>query len=138
MRAVVDQRGLTEWPCNGCGEVFPAEKYKSRGARAALGKAPRHVMCNRCLYVKYSRPSIESKKAEIHTLKMARGCADCGYNRFPEALQFDHRPGTKKCFNIGEEIGNYSMERLLEEIAKCDVVCANCHVERTVSRRVLV
>lgn len=138
MRAVVDQRGLTEWPCRGCGEVFPAEKYKSRGTRAAAGKAPRHTMCNRCLYTRYTRPGVEAKTKVVQEFKLLRGCDDCGYRKHPEALQFDHRPGEEKCFNIGEQIGNFSLERIMAEIAKCDVVCANCHVERTCERRVLV
>lgn len=63
---------------------------------------------------------------------------DCGYNTHAEALHFDHRPGEVKCFNIGEQIGNRSMEALWAEIAKCDVRCANCHAVMTASRRLEV
>ena len=62
---------------------------------------------------------------------------DCGYNLHPAALEFDHVNGVK-LFNIGEQIGSYSREKLWEEIAKCDVVCANCHAIRTTTRRQLV
>jgi len=59
-------------------------------------------------------------------------CTSCAH---PAALEFDHTPGTEKKFNIGEEIGNRSREALWEEIAKCDVVCANCHAIHTATRR---
>lgn len=60
--------------------------------------------------------------------------ADCGYNDHPAALDFDHRPDTVKVRDIksGQQLG---WDALIEEIAKCDVVCANCHRIRTVTRR---
>jgi len=64
-------------------------------------------------------------------------CADCG-NRYPYyVMDFDHRPGEKKCFNLANVAGQtrISMARLKAEIAKCDVVCANCHRIRTYERR---
>jgi hypothetical protein len=91
-------------------------------------------MCNRCLYVRYTRPGVEKKTRIIQQYKMSAGCADCGFAQHPMALEFDHRPGTEKLFNVGEQIGNKSMDTLWAEIDKCDVVCANCHVIRTESR----
>lgn len=138
MRAIMDQRGLTEWPCTGCGSVFPAEHYCKRNKKQQAGKAPRHTMCNRCLYVKYTRPIAERKAKLIAQYKLAKGCTDCGYALHPAALEFDHLPGTVKLFNIGEQIGNRSLESIWTEIDKCDVVCANCHNIRTADRRVPV
>ena len=135
MRAVVDQRGLTEWPCRSCGEVKPVESYKKRGANQANGKAPRHVQCNRCLYLRYTQPHAARKVAEVSAYKMAEGCMDCGFNSHPAALEFDHLPGEDKLFNIGEKVGCYSMETIWAEVAKCEVVCANCHAIRTAERR---
>ena len=58
-----------------------------------------------------------------------RPCADClgWFSRWQ--MQFDHVKG-QKLFNIG---GRYTspINRLVEEIRKCDVVCANCHADRT-------
>lgn len=59
---------------------------------------------------------------------------DCGYNEHPAALDYDHRPDTSKCFNLGSTV-TWSIARIDEEIAKCDVVCANCHRIRTFNRR---
>lgn len=66
--------------------------------------------------------------------KLEHGCADCGYRKFAGALDFDHLPGTKKLANV-TALYLASWERLLGEIAKCEVVCANCHRERTALRR---
>jgi len=50
-------------------------------------------------------------------------------------MHFDHRPGEKKDFEIGFAVRGYSRTRILAEIAKCDLVCANCHAVRTYRRR---
>lgn len=52
-------------------------------------------------------------------------CIDCGYSTFPEALQFHHRDPSTKDFGLGSFSG--SLARLIEEAAKCDLLCANCH-----------
>jgi hypothetical protein len=60
-------------------------------------------------------------------------CMDCK-NRFSSVcMDFDHVRG-KKSFTIAG-VMHYKLERLVAEIAKCDVVCANCHRLRTASRR---
>jgi hypothetical protein len=70
----------------------------------------------------------------LSAVKLERGCADCGYKAHPAALHFDHLPGAGKAFNIGHLSGR-SRASLESEIAKCEVVCANCHAIRTDSRR---
>lgn len=70
----------------------------------------------------------------IQEIKLARGCADCGYRLHGEALEFDHLENKKH--EISAIRGN-KWEDVLAEIAKCDVVCANCHRVRTVRRRAL-
>jgi hypothetical protein len=46
-------------------------------------------------------------------------------------LEFDHRPGEKKLDNVYRVLKKYGLEKAMEEIRKCDVVCANCHKHRT-------
>ena len=69
----------------------------------------------------------------INTIKMESGCVDCGYNKSPFALQFDHTADDKE-FTIGASV-TFSWQRIEKEIAKCEVVCANCHMIRTQERR---
>jgi len=61
-----------------------------------------------------------------------RPCADCKNTFHPEAMEFDHVRG-KKLFNLSKP--PYNLKRVAAEIAKCDLVCANCHRLRTASRR---
>lgn len=59
-------------------------------------------------------------------------CADCGEADIV-VLQFDHRDPEAKVDNISSMVckGRYGQATLLSEMAKCDVVCANCHTRRT-------
>lgn len=79
----------------------------------------------------------EIKKKYVDEYKLEHGCSDCGYNAHPAALDFDHLPGTVKVRDIksGQQLG---WQALLDEIAKCEVVCANCHRIRTAARRAVV
>jgi hypothetical protein len=70
-------------------------------------------------------------------LKEHDACADCG-GRFPAAaMQWDHLPGSEKLTDVANLIRRLCKQRVLEEIAKCELVCANCHAIRTVHRRAI-
>jgi len=73
-----------------------------------------------------------ARRSALAMLKLEKGCADCGYDKDPAALDFDHVG--EKSFSIGDN-RLISWERLLPEIDKCEVVCANCHRIRTVRRK---
>jgi len=47
-------------------------------------------------------------------------------------MHWDHRPGTDKLGDVSNLLGRLCKQRVLDEIAKCDLVCANCHAVRTV------
>jgi 5-methylcytosine-specific restriction endonuclease McrA len=64
--------------------------------------------------------------------KMSRGCADCGYDKHPRALDFNHLKD--KSFNIGGNGRETKWAAILAEIEKCEVVCSNCHRIRTDQR----
>jgi hypothetical protein len=64
-------------------------------------------------------------------------CGDCGVQYNPWVMQFDHREPKSKLDTIANLVGNSrSLEVVKTEIAKCDVVCANCHSERTHRQRI--
>lgn len=56
-------------------------------------------------------------------------CVECGYDRCLDALTFHHRDPAAKDFSISSDGTPRSWEKQLEEIAKCDLLCANCHAE---------
>lgn len=67
----------------------------------------------------------QGRRTKINEIKLRTGCAHCGYNKHPSALQFNHIKGTKN-FNISQD-PKRKWEDILSEIAKCEVLCANCH-----------
>ena len=69
----------------------------------------------------------------MRELKTDKPCADCGRVFPPEAMEWDHRPGTVKLFEVSMMAGR-TPKLILEEIAKCDLVCANDHAIRTRAR----
>ena len=61
-------------------------------------------------------------------------CVDCG-QKDQRVLEFDHiKERGPKLFNIGEVAGNLTVKAIIEEIAKCEVRCANCHRIKTAER----
>jgi len=61
-------------------------------------------------------------------------CLDCGGRFHPEAMHFDHLDPALKYMNIGVMF-SHSREHIEQEVAKCEIVCANCHAVRSYNRR---
>lgn len=76
----------------------------------------------------HKRRARREKMIEFLWKLKEKPCADCHISYHPSAMDFDHVHGIK-LFNIGSSI-NLSEDKLLNEIAKCDLVCANCHRKR--------
>jgi len=58
------------------------------------------------------------------------GCEKCGYNKSLRVLSFHHRNPKDKSFGLEiRNITNKPYDILLEEVNKCDLLCANCHME---------
>ncbi len=79
---------------------------------------------------KAKRIYLDKRKELIKELKI-NGCAICGYNRCQHSLDFHHSNPEDKLFRIGlSNIGhNYTIEKIIDEVNKCILVCANCHRE---------
>ncbi|MFD0397752.1 hypothetical protein ACFVHI_06680 [Kitasatospora sp. NPDC127121] len=74
-------------------------------------------------------------QARNDRLKLARGCADCGWSEWARGLDWDHVRGAKSA-NVSQLIADRKpWSEIAVEIAKCEVVCANCHRIRTAIRR---
>jgi len=78
-----------------------------------------------------------SNRRFMDTLKVRLGCAECGYNAHPRALQFDHiDPKTKYRTKSGRlvhpsDMVGLSQHTIIAEVAKCRVLCSNCHAIRS-------
>jgi hypothetical protein len=71
----------------------------------------------------------DRRLAFYRSLKDGKECVDCGETD-PACLDFHHRDPAAKEMNIGLRGRYMTRERLLREVAKCDVVCVNCHRKR--------
>lgn len=65
-------------------------------------------------------------------------CMDCGNKFHFAAMDFDHRGEDEKLGNVSRMVSLGSKKKILEEVAKCDLVCSNCHRVRTWTRLVSV
>ncbi|SRR6266508_151013 len=63
----------------------------------------------------------------IEQQKMGKQCVRCGISD-PRVLDFHHTEPDSKDFRISEAVKrNRSEKSILDEIAKCECLCANCH-----------
>lgn len=81
-------------------------------------------------YREYMREYYLKARARIDSYKKDIPCKDCGVIYPPYVMDFDHRELDKKIYGVSD-MHFYSLEKLETEIEKCDLVCANCHRERT-------
>lgn len=70
----------------------------------------------------------------LKEVKEKNPCMDCKISYPYYMMDFDHVRGTKHA-NVAELINTLSKKRLDEEIAKCEIVCSNCHRVRTHMRK---
>ena len=88
--------------------------------------------------MKSEKVSIAKQKAYlakyIRELKEKSPCLDCGEYYPYYVMDFDHVRG-RKHKNVMELIPTLSKKKIDEEIAKCEIVCSNCHRIRTHVRK---
>lgn len=79
---------------------------------------------------------VDWRRRTKETLVQEHGgvCLDCQVEYPPFVMQFDHRDPTEKSFILGSG-SSIGLERKREEALKCDLVCANCHAQRTHRQR---
>jgi hypothetical protein len=74
-------------------------------------------------------------RAVVNGIK-SHPCSDCGQTFDPVCMDFDHRPGELKRDCVAKLLSTIaSVEAVMQEIAKCDLVCSNCHRLRTKKRK---
>jgi hypothetical protein len=110
--------GVRHSYCRECGKKITRSHYK-RNKRAYLQR-------NLRAYAERRRMVLDAK---------SRPCADRGRQYPYYVMDFDHRNGVTKLFSL-HSVHGVTKEAIEREIEKCDVVCANCHRERT-QRRIM-
>jgi hypothetical protein len=95
-------------------------------------------MCEKCRkrsraqYYRTRREREKSRGEWMAALKATMSCADCGisYPDEPHRMHWDHLPGTIKVANVSDLVYKGKVEEALEEVEKCELVCARCHTRR--------
>ena len=84
---------------------------------------------------KYSKLARDRTRTHINTHLKTNPCVDCGETDII-VLEFDHigEAGTKHFIISDATRFGYGMKKLKDEIAKCEVRCANCHRKKTYER----
>lgn len=144
VRSMRDRRPIQA--CYRCGELKPAEEFawrrKAHSQRDSFCRPCRaaykqeHYAANRQRYIdkagaRKRELALQRTRFLIEFFKV-NPCVDCG-ERDPVILEFDHL--RDKSFAIGTALSGRNWDSILREIAKCEVVCANCHRRRTAQRR---
>lgn len=123
--------------CQHCLGYFGISKFKGK----RKGQEYHHDLCRNCrgveyqikkiersLRVKLDRREVRSKFVEI----FGGECCRCGYREFAEVLEFHHIEPDGKEWAISKLLNDYceglvSREILVAELAKCILLCSNCH-----------
>jgi hypothetical protein len=129
--------------CSKCQAHKPITEYNFRNRLAGIrhsyckecGKhfTHRHYERNKSQYLDRNARAYAKRKALVLQMK-SRPCADCGVQYPYYVMDFDHREGVLKSFALNS-VNRVTMRAIIQEIEKCDVVCANCHRERTQRRK---
>ena len=89
---------------------------------------------NQRFYKKHKKDLYLKKKKRIKKIRkemidlLGGKCSKCNYNKCDQALDFHHNKGEKEG-HLSTLIKNSSKEKVLKEIKKCILLCANCHRE---------
>ncbi len=67
-------------------------------------------------------------------LKEGIPCSDCGEVFPARVMHWDHLPEYEKKGDISVMVQSRTRAVVLQELKKCELVCSNCHVMRTVAR----
>jgi hypothetical protein len=118
--------------CKVCDSARKAKWYKDNTVQILTKtKTYRHNHSDQ--YEEYHK-NYYSTWLEIIDEKLHRSCCVCGYNKCWKALEFHHIDPTTKSFNISQMINRWSSKpkhykKLIQELDKCVLLCANCHRE---------
>lgn len=121
--------------CKRCNLMKSFSLFSQRKTRA--GYITKHSWCNSCSTA-YKREWINKKvrllRNHVFEYLSNNPCVVCGSDDLL-VLEFDHKDPTTKSFNIGKAISgktiSISLEELIAEINKCEVMCRNCHQRKT-------
>jgi hypothetical protein len=108
--------------CSVCREEKRLDEYhRNPSTKDGLGS-----QCRSCDAERQRRRKYDKKKAVVDA--SGGRCQRCGYDKCLDALEWHHRDGTTKEHEVAN-LYRKGINRLMTEVHKCDLLCANCHRE---------
>lgn len=107
--------------CTRCKKELPITEFHKNANRKT-----NHSFCKAC-HNKAIQQVYLNKTNALNKYKENLGCKKCGDKRF-YLLDFHHTNANEKTITISKALKR-SLEFIMEEVKKCDVLCANCHRE---------
>jgi len=120
-----------------CGKCNDDKLYKEFHKNSNNKKDGLAAWCKTCHLKHKKKHYVENKEAYAKNilnhkkwfidLKISLKCERCGF-KHPAALDFHHKDPSQKEFPINYgNFGKRSKEEIMKEIAKCEILCSNCH-----------
>ena len=132
--------------CRGCERFHAVEDFSVKDARKGTLRSRCRICCREASRRHYTRTKgaylernrrnnpLQRQAAAVFVYQFLLGhpCVECG-EADPVVLEFNHLDPSTKSANLSDMIANgVSLAYLRTEIAKCEVLCANCHQRRTI------
>lgn len=123
--------------CTKCPQNGPQPLYnfaiKSKTQRSPVCKTckcdynKQHYQANKANYIARAKIRTKAIRDWLKELKSKLNCNRCNETH-PATIQFHHTDPTTKEITLGSAIRyGWNKKRILKEIEKCEVLCANCH-----------
>lgn len=135
---------MTHKYCNKCKETkdlinFSKNKSKKDGLASSCKECTRKMQNNYYknnpqYYKDKARKKVKDIKEFLKNLKNLTPCFDCGISYPYYVMDFDHLKDKLFVISDPKTINNFSLSKIKVEIEKCQIVCSNCHRERTQKR----
>lgn len=111
--------------CPRCEKVLALKEFYPRRKRIGAGNLS--PWCRECYRKDAAARSRAFKKRCVEYKGGA--CSRCGYSKYIGALDFHHKDPAQKDFGLGRVHTRKWTKKIEAELAKCDLLCANCHRE---------
>ena len=112
--------------CANCHRIRTRDRARGRSGASQAGSSSDELARKRAYWRGQARLLDDLK---------SRACVDCA-RTFPAcAMDFDHVRPDQKRYTVSRMIGRAGTATIMAEVAKCDIVCVNCHRDRTFRRR---
>lgn len=107
--------------------------YKNPNDPRSKEAKRRHYEKNKDRYIRQAKETKKALKQYVRDLKEQSPCIDCQQYYPYYVMQYDHTELNKE-MSISRLVLRGSKPKVIKEIEKCELVCANCHAKRTYKR----